>query len=57
MDLASAIVLLLTAVTFGYFGGKEHGFHKLLKALGFDDNKEQKEVQNVTRNLYQTRKN
>lgn len=42
MDLASAIVLLLTAVTFGYFGGKEHGFHKLLNALGFDDNKEQK---------------
>lgn len=42
MDLASAIVLLFTAVAFGYFGGKDHGFHKLLNALGFDDNKEQK---------------
>lgn len=37
MDLASAIVLLLTAVIFGYFGGKEHGFHKLLKSLGLDE--------------------
>ena len=37
MDLASAIVLLLTAATFGYFGGKEHGFHKLLKSLGLDE--------------------
>lgn len=40
MDIASAIVLLFTAVAFGYFGGKDHGFHNLLKALGFDDNKE-----------------
>lgn len=37
MDLASAIVLLFTAVAFGYFGGKDHGFHKLLKSLGLDE--------------------
>lgn len=34
MDIASLIILLFVASLVGYCGGKEHGFHKLLKSIG-----------------------
>lgn len=36
MELSSFIILIGVAIVFGYCGGKRHGFHKLLKAIGLD---------------------
>lgn len=41
MDCASLLILLVTAGAVGYCGGKEHGFHKLLKALGLTEQEKQ----------------
>lgn len=36
MDAISLIILLFVVGVFGYCGGKKHGFHKLLKAIGLE---------------------
>ena len=36
MDTISLIILLFVVGVFGYCGGKKHGFHKLLKAIGLE---------------------
>ena len=36
MDVSSLIILLLIVGVFGYCGGKKHGFHKLLKSIGLE---------------------
>ena len=39
MDIASLIVILCIVGLFGYCGGKKHGFHKLLKSIGLEPEK------------------
>lgn len=34
MDTPSLLILIFTAVVFGYCGGREHGFRKLMEWLG-----------------------
>ena len=35
--LIDLLIIMAVCVVFGYSGGKEHGFTKLLKFFGFDD--------------------
>lgn len=44
MDIPSLIVLLFIVGVFGYCGGKQRGFHKLLESIGLEPDKKDKKL-------------